>query len=330
MQEEHPFAPWIRILGKGKKGSRSLTLEEAREAMGMILDRQVLPEQLGAFLMLLRIKEETPEELQGFVQAVQQRLQPPTGLRADLVWSTYAGKKRRLPWFFLSALALAGQGTRIFMHGARGHTPGRIYIEDILPLFGMSAARSWGDVETSLAHQGLAFYNIDRMVPVLGDLIHLRPVLGLRSPVHTLCRLLNPLEAPCHLDGVFHPPYAPMHQEAARLLGIPCSLTVRGDGGEAEIRPDGDTELHWVIRGAPHQQRWPRTEARRIVREDSLDPEDLLRLWRGEIHHPYGEGAVIGTLAVALQLLSQGQEGSPSYWTEKARTVWEARDKQAW
>jgi anthranilate phosphoribosyltransferase len=64
---EHPFAEYIRILGKGKKGSRPLTQDEAYHAMKMILAEEVLPIQLGAFLMLMRVKEETPEELAGFL-----------------------------------------------------------------------------------------------------------------------------------------------------------------------------------------------------------------------------------------------------------------------
>ena len=68
-QTEHAFAEFIRILGKGKKGSRPLTQDEAYRAMSMILAGKVLPVQLGAFLMLMRIKEETPEELAGFVLA---------------------------------------------------------------------------------------------------------------------------------------------------------------------------------------------------------------------------------------------------------------------
>ena len=88
MTQEHPFAPYVRILGKGKKGSRSLTVEEAQDAMGMILDNRVEPEQLGAFLMLIRMKEEAPEELKGFALAVRERSAVPAGLTADLDWST--------------------------------------------------------------------------------------------------------------------------------------------------------------------------------------------------------------------------------------------------
>ena len=60
---EHAFAPFVRILGKGKTGTRSLTLSEAEEAFGMILSGQAEPVQVGAFLKLLRVKEETGEEL---------------------------------------------------------------------------------------------------------------------------------------------------------------------------------------------------------------------------------------------------------------------------
>jgi anthranilate phosphoribosyltransferase len=63
----HPFARFIAILGRGRNLSRALTVEEAEEAMSMILAGEVLPEQLGAFLMLLRMKEESASELAGFV-----------------------------------------------------------------------------------------------------------------------------------------------------------------------------------------------------------------------------------------------------------------------
>ena len=53
---EHPFAQYVRIVGKGKNGARSLSYDEAYQAFGMILKNEVLDVQLGAFLMLLRVK----------------------------------------------------------------------------------------------------------------------------------------------------------------------------------------------------------------------------------------------------------------------------------
>ena len=49
---EHPFAKYVRILGKGKTGSRSLTQDEAHDAMTMVMRNEVEDIQLGAFLML--------------------------------------------------------------------------------------------------------------------------------------------------------------------------------------------------------------------------------------------------------------------------------------
>src|ERR1700760_5006946 len=122
----HPFAEFIRLLGRGKTLSRGLSAEEAERAMAMILDGEALPEQVGAFLMLLRMKEETGEEIAGFVRAARARLAPPR-LRPDLDWPCYAGKARRPPWHLLAALRLAGAGRRVFLHRLDGATARRLY-----------------------------------------------------------------------------------------------------------------------------------------------------------------------------------------------------------
>lgn len=327
MAQEHPFAQYVRILGKGKKGSRSLDRDEARQAMGMILDDQVRAEQLGAFLMLLRVKEEAPEELAGFADAVRERYQPPAGLSAAVDWASYAGKKRHLPWFLLSALLLAEQGTPVFMHGARGHTPGRLYTEDMLAMFGLPSCQDWRQVDDELTRTGFAFLSIDQLCPPLGQIIQLRSILGLRSPVHTLCRMLNPLNAELTIDGVFHPPYAPMHQKTAQLLGTHQAVTVRGDGGEAEVKPDSDCDLHWIVNGELSTGSWQRIYPQRLVKDETLDPNDLLRLWRGEIEHPYGEGAVISTLAMVLRLLRPSELEDQARLLDEARQRWSERDR---
>jgi len=322
---EHPFAPFVRILGKGKKGTRSLDRQEAREAMGLILDDKVSPEQLGAFLMLLRVKEESPEELAGFVDAVRERAQVPTGLQVDLDWSSYAGKRRQLPWFFLSAMVLAKQGYKLFMHGAKGHTEGRIYTESLLELFGLAKCHDWQQVEQSLEQHNFAFMAIDQLQPRLASIIELRSLFGLRSPVHTLCRMLNPLLAKHTVDGVFHLAYAPMHQQTSALLGVEQGLTIRGDGGEAELRPDSLCEVRWIRHGELIDSKWPRYFDRREVKDPDLRPQRLLDTWRGTDSHRYGEGAVIATLAATLVLL--GRESEPEAAHALAEQLWQARDK---
>ena len=144
--QEHPFAQYVRILGKGKTGSRSLTGNEAEDAFAMILRGDVEDVQLGAFLMLLRVKEESSEELAGFVRAVRASI-PSPDLTVDLDWASYAGKRRQQPWYLLAALALADSGVRVVMHGAAGHTAQRIYSEQVLAELGQPLANALSDVE---------------------------------------------------------------------------------------------------------------------------------------------------------------------------------------
>jgi anthranilate phosphoribosyltransferase len=332
MATEHAFAPYVRALGKGKRGSRSLSQDEARDAMSMILHQQVEPEQLGAFLMLLRIKEETPAELAGFVEAVRHfhsySAAQVSGIEVDIDWSSYAGKKRHLPWFLLSALTLADHGVKVFMHGAKGHTQGRIYSEDVLQQLDLPVAHSWQQVETQLSNSNFSFMSLQHLSPPLDHIINLRAILGLRSPVHTLTRLLNPLAAKHCIDGVFHPAYGPLHQQTAMLLKHPRSLTIRGDGGEAEVRPDSECELQWVDGQTSSSQIWQRQLSKRDTQEQNLDPQRLRSLWREEkrdAQNTYGEATVISTLACCLVLLGKAKEQPDA--TALATKWWQNRNR---
>ena len=325
---EHPFAQYVRILGKGKRGSRGLNEQESLDAMSMILQEQVEPEQLGAFLMLLRYKEETPQELSGFVNAVRIHegfAQCPINLPVDLDWATYAGKKRHQAWYLLVALLVSQQGHKVFMHGAKGHTAGRIYSEDMLTELGFQGAQSWQQVEQQLAHNNFSFMSLAQLSPKLNDIINLRNTLGLRSPVHTLTRLLNPTHAKHTIDGVFHPAYGPLHQQTALLLGQPRSLTIRGDGGEAEIRPDTDCELQWADENEHSTSAWPRLLEKRVEAPAVLNASALRNVWRGVEEDPYASATIISTTAAVILLLKLTNQREEAI--QLAQTWWLERDK---
>lgn len=325
MATEHPFAPFIRILGKGKNGSRSLTQSEAREAFGMILAEQIEPEQLGAFLMLLRIKEESGEEIAGFVQAVRDTLNAPEELSVDLDWSSYAGKRRHLPWFILAVLALADSGIRIFMHGTSGHTEGRIYTREVLKELSLPIAQDWQQVSAQLDRHNFSYMDLEQLCPKLHQMIELRPILGLRSPVHTLSRQVNPLRAPATLQSIFHPGYQLIHQQAEVLLAEAEMAVIKGDGGEVEVNPDADCTVYKVEKGRACDEQWPRYFQRRHVKPDALNIGDLRAIWQGKHEDEYALGAIHMTMAVALKLLGQADD-QPSALA-LAKTHWQARDK---
>jgi anthranilate phosphoribosyltransferase len=316
---EHPFAQFVRILGKGKRGARNLTREEAREAMGMLLDGQAEDSQLGAFLMLLRHKEESAEEMAGFAEAVRERLQVPR-LQVDLDWPSYAGKKRHLPWFLLAAKALANSGVKILLHGGGAHTAGRMYSEQLLEPLQIPLCRNWHDVEQAINTQRLAFIPLGDWMPQLQKMIDLRNILGLRSPIHSLTRILNPLGARCGLQSIFHPGYQAVHREASQLLGD-SAIVIKGEGGEIEINPDATSHLYGTANGENWDEDWPALAAQRHVKPQSLEPAHLAAFWRGESSDDYGQLAVLSTMALALRGLGMPRGEA----LQQAQQRWDAR-----
>jgi len=327
--EEHAFAPYIRILGKGKNGTRPLTREEAFDAMKMMIEDKVEPEQLGAFMMLMRIKEETREELAGFVEAIKTAFPQDKLTDVDIDWSSYAGKRRHLPWFALSALLLAENGIRIFMHGAFGHTNERIYMKDVLPALGLNAAQSFEEAAEQIKQHNFAYMDLGDVSPQLNRIMNLRPLMGLRSPVHTVARMLNPLNAPYMLQGIFHPGYRPVHQEAALLLNQPYMAVLKGEGGEIERNPDLECLVQSVHNGELSDETWPPLFKQRHVKDENMDLNRLAALWRGEIEDEFAQGTVTGTTAVALRLM--GKADSIETAQKMAEEMWanRAKDKYA-
>lgn len=316
---EHPFAQFVRILGKGKRGARGLTREEAREAMGLLLDGKVEDTQLGAFLMLLRHKEESAEELAGFTEAIRPRLAAPA-IQVDLDWPSYAGKKRHLPWYLLAAKALAASGVRIFMHGGGAHTAGRLYTEQLLEQLNIPCCSDWQAVSAALDQHNLAYSYLGDWMPTLQRMIDLRNTLGLRSPIHSLTRVINPLAAQCGLQSIFHPGYQAVHREASRLLGD-HAIVIKGEGGEIEVNPDGICHLHGTLGGEVWDEEWPARSAQRHVKPERLDPTMLGAVWRGEHDDAYGRLAVTATMAVALRGLGLDREKA----FQQAQLRWDAR-----
>lgn len=322
--EEHPFAQYVRILGKGKKGSRSLTEQEAFDAMSMIMRDEVEDVQIGAFLMLLRVKEESNEELGGFVRAVRDHISTPPSLSVDLDWSSYAGKRRHLPWYLISIFLLSQSGYRTFIHGASGHTSNRLYTENILNELGFKSATCWNDVSQQVQDQGFSYLSLEHISPVLSRLINLRNLMGLRSPVHSLSRLINPLNANTVLQGIFHPPYAPRHQSVGQQMGYHTLAVIKGEGGEIERNPDNEMRVLSTHDGELSEEIWPSMFPRRHLKASEMTAQHLVNVWRGELTDEYGEGAIIGTTALALKYLDSSLSQTTAI--DKARSLWNDRN----
>jgi len=321
---EHPFAQYVRILGKGKKGARSLSFDEAKTAMGMILRGETRPEQIGALLMLLRVKEESPEEIAGFVAAAREQIAAPP-IAVDVDWSSYAGKRKHLPWYLCVSFLLASNGYRVFMHGTDGHTSGRLYTERVLQDLGLSAATDWDDVQQQLDKRNFAYLPLRTLSNSLHQMIELRNVLGLRSPIHTMSRMINPLSAPFSFQSIFHPPYALTHLHASEILKQPNMAVFKGEGGEIERKPDATCLVRGIRNGEIYEQEWPRLLEGRQEAPEQLSANYLKAIWQGEQTDDYADAAICGTLAICL--LSLGRTTTQQQASELALQWWQQRDR---
>ena len=163
--------------------------------------------------------------------------------------------------------------------------------------------------------------------PPIADMLELRPILGLRSPVHTFARMLNPFGAPAVLQGVFHPGYMRIHRDAGLILEEQRLAVFRGEGGEIERRPAKPCEVMMAADGAAVDERWPPLiDEPRQPHDESMDLSRLAALWRGEIADAYGEAAVVGTLAIALRTL--GAAAEPAQAEAEARALWSVRARE--
>lgn len=317
------FVRYLRDVVRGAKLGRSLSEAEAREAMAMILAREVAPEQLGALLAVLRYRKETPEELAGFVRAAREVATLPAGVEADLDWPSYADRHKQLPYFALAALVLAQNGVKVLMHGLDGE--GGATTRAVLGALGHDSASSAAEIAPRLRQRNFAYLPIERLSPAVAALFALRPVLGVRTAANTFCRALNPAEAPAAMVGVFHPNYLDTHVATALCLGQCNVAAFKGGGGEAQRNPDKPCRVVGLRDGAPVEETWPALSqgASHPWREEPLEPQRVAALWRGEWRAPGPTAAVTGTLAVALKLL--GRAATMTEAEAMARVLWQAR-----
>jgi len=323
---EHPFAQYVRILGKGKTGSRNLSREESYQAMLMILKGEVEPVQLGALMMLMRHQEESGEELAGFVDAAKTYIEIPDNMPIiDFDWSTYAGKARRLPWFILTTLLLAENNHTILMHGSSGHTPGRIYSEDVLNFLNIPIAGSLEEAGEHIKQSNFAYLPLANILPRLENIMNLKPLLGLRSPVNTFTRLLNPCQSSCSIQGIHHPGYKDCHQEASVLLGQARMAVLKGDSGETEWNPDSNNLVRYVLDGKNVEEEWQALFPKRHVNDKDLSLDKLKKVWSGETEDEYAYGAIVGTAAISLYTL--GKLSSHGEALSLAKEYWLNRNK---
>lgn len=323
------LAPFIQAVGRGPSRGRSLSQAEAAEAMALILSGAAEPEAVGALLMVLRFRGETAAEVAGFVAAVRDRTTAWRGLGAEIDWPSYAaGRSRGLPLFLMAARIVAAAGHPVVLHGWNSHQDGIADVRSALPDLGIDSATTPASARAALAASGIVYLPLESVCPEALDLLRLREKLGLRSAINTTLRLLNPTAALASVQGVFHPSYRLLQQDAARLLGDRDMLVLKGGGGEFERHPSKTVELFGLADGAAIETAAaPLIDDTRRLAEAGIDRDGLAGFWRGDRTDPFAEAVVVATAAAALS--ATGRYASLTAAGDVAAALWASRGDRA-
>ncbi len=147
--------------------------------------------------------------------------------------------------------------------------------------------------------------------------------MGLRSPIHTLARLINPFNAKATMQAIFHPAYRSSHQQAAFQLGYKNSAVIKGEGGEFERNPDAKTLICGIQNGELYEHELPKLTDNRSPIEEELNLDVFKAVWEGKQSHEYGEIAVVETMGIAL--FTMGISSSYEDAMIKAKELWNTR-----
>ncbi|MBE0483434.1 MAG: glycosyl transferase family protein [Bacterioplanes sp.] len=316
----HALAEYVRILARGKNASRSMTQEEAYFTMTELLAGRFLPEQLGAILMLMRVKEESAEELAGFAQAINNLW--PDDMPVDLIWASYAGKRRQPFWCFLSALLVSQMGYRVLMHGTEAHTPNRMYMHQVFSAFQRPIIEHLHELSAPVA---LQYLPCSTLTPTLQQWLLLKSVLGVRSPINTVLKTIAPTGIPS-VQGVFHPNYRQVHAQAAQLTHQ-RALIIKGEGGEFEVNPERRCEA-WLQDGEVTQYVHITSQQSHFDNKvNDISNVHLYQLWRGDVSNPYAIESVLNTAALALCAIEADKTLEQT--RQSVELAWRARDRDA-
>ncbi|AVP57434.1 DNA-binding protein YbiB [Pulveribacter suum] len=238
---------YIKEIGRGARGARALTREQAADLFGQLLDGHASDLEVGAFCVAMRIKGESAAEMCGFLDAVHARMARVPALAGGaplVVLPSYNGA-RRLPVLTpLLALLLAREGLAVLVHGMRTEAR-RVLASDVLQSLGVPAPAA----PEAIAPGAVGLLATAALHPGLARLLAVREAIGLRTPAHSVVKLLAPCAGPALVVGSYtHPEYFELALDVARELPLHLLLS-RGLEGEVAADPRRQPRYDAVVAG---------------------------------------------------------------------------------
>ncbi len=254
-----PAASFIREIGRGKKGARDMSREDARAVYAAMLDGQISDLELGALLIGMRIKGESVAEIAGFLDAAEASFEPlpsPAGEFAPVVIPSYNGSRQMPNLTPLLAMLLAREGVPVLVHGV-ANDPGRVTTAEILNVMGVRPVVDAAGVLAAAANREPAFMTIASLAPKLDRLLQMRRVLGLRNSTHTLVKIMQPFADPAlRLVSYTHPEYLTTLTDFFAGAADPARgdvFLMRGTEGETVANAKRANAILWFHGRTPTQ-----------------------------------------------------------------------------
>ena len=304
----------------------NLSLEQAHEAMTVLLEGRASEAAMAGFLVALRMKGETATELAGFAQAMREKSvfvdAAPDVI--DIV-GTGGDEAGTFNISTVAAIILAGAGVRVAKHGNRAIS-GRVGSADVLEALGVRIALTPEEAVRAIREIGLGFLFAPHLHPAMKHAQAVRRELKMRTAFNLLGPLANPARAQYQLIGAASTKAAHIMAEALSQLGTAHSFVVHGflsaHAGLDEISTVGSTHVFEVWTGRVEKHVWtpedfgiPRATLAELAGGDAAENAAIIRaVLAGEA----GARRDIAVLNAAAALMVCGKANTPREAVEVA------------
>jgi anthranilate phosphoribosyltransferase len=243
---------------------QNLSAQEAEEAMNIIMTGQATQAQIGGYLVALRMKGETVDEITGSARAMRAQANPvPLNLNGAPLLDTAGTGGDGQHTFNIStaaAFVIAGTGYKVAKHGNRAASS-RCGSADVLSALGLNLDLTPEDVGECIEQVGIGFLFAVKFHPAMRYAIGPRRELAQRTIFNVLGPLSNPAGATHQLIGVYDPALTELLAEVLGELGVQAAFVVHGYGGLDELTTAGPNRVSHLKNGR--------------VRTFELDPSQL-------------------------------------------------------
>lgn len=231
----------INVLGR----FGHLQMEEAEQVMEQIMGGEATEAQIGAYLMALRMKGETPEEITGSARAMRNKATTvPVSIDGDLLDTCGTGGDGSGTFNIstTTAFVCSGAGMPVAKHGNRAATS-KSGSADVLSALGVNLDLTPEQVGKCVDEIGIGFLFAVKLHPAMKYAIGPRRQMKIRTIFNILGPLTNPAGANRQLMGVFAADLTDLLAHVLKNLGSKSAMVVNGYGGMDELTVTGPSRI---------------------------------------------------------------------------------------